>query len=142
MSFDDCFDDLVPQGTVRFTLDGVLVRSTKPAVLVLKHAGEANAPYFNARAKIDAQLKATTGDVTGNAMRPLLIPIFAKHVIAGWDNVNDEAGKPLAFNATVCAAFLTSLAAKRPDIVDRAFVFAMIPDNFTGQIDAEALGNG
>lgn len=141
MSYDDCFDDLVPVSTVRFVLDGVRVRADKPVALTLKHAGESNPGYFNARARLDAQLKASTGEPTSDAMRPLLIPIFAKHVIADWENVNGTDGKATKYSARECEELLSALARKRPDIVDRVMVFAMRPDNFTAQLDASAVGN-
>ena len=141
MSYDDLFDDLAPQGTVRFTLDGVRVRSSKPVALVLRHAGESNTAFQNARRKADSQLKAHTGDATAEVLRPVLIGLFAKHVITGWENVVSADGNPTSYSADECEQFLTALAKRGPDIVDAMISFAFRADNFRDPIgSAEALG--
>jgi hypothetical protein len=140
---DDMFDSIAPRGTVEFTLDGVYVRGDQPLVLQMRHAGESNPEYMNARRKVDNALRATTGDPSNAEVRRVLIPVFAETVITGWRNAIGRDGKPIPYNADEGAAFLRVLVRKNGDIVSRAMAYALDADRFRAPIGtAEALGNG
>lgn len=144
MSFDGLFDDLEARGTARFTLTGVKVRSDRDVVLIMKHAGHGNTAYLNARRKLDAQARARAGGMSGLEMLELLIPVFAKTVITGWEHVNEPGGGLTPATADNIVALLTALTKKAPDVVEQAFGYAMTAANFRDApaTSAEAVGNG
>ncbi len=134
MAFDDLFDDLVPKGTVRFTLDAIFVRCDKPLVLIMKHAGESNPAYKSGRLKMVSELRARSGQEIDVAA---LIKLFAHTVITGWENVND-GGVAVPFTPTQCIELLMVIAKKAPDEINLAFAYARDASNFRGPIAAAA----
>lgn len=141
--FDGLFDDITPRGIKSYTLDGVRVRSAHEVRLHVQHAGASNPAYMRARRKFDGDLKASSGALTNERLIVALIPLFAKHVITGWDNVFGADGKPIACSPEEVEAFLTELAKGNIDLVDRMMGYALNGDHFreVGG-SAEALGNG
>lgn len=140
--FDDLFDDLVPQGEVRFTLRNVFIRSDKPLVLVMRHAGDANAEYKSARAKIVREIESCARRNDADGIQAITIKLFAKTVITGWENCTGKDGAALAYTPALCAEFLTAIAKKAPDEIEPAFAHARNADNFrtSPAAAAEALG--
>lgn len=140
--FDDLFDDLVPQGTVRFTLSKVFVRSDKPLVLVMKHAGEGNAAYKSARTRVAKELAAHSGSGDAEATRAVNVKLFATTVIEGWENCMGRNGEPLKYTPELGTEFLLAISKKAPDELNAAFLFAWNPDNFRGSPAATAAALG
>lgn len=126
--FDGLFDDLVPRGTVRFTLSKVFVRSDKPLVLIMRHAGEGNAEYKNMRTRLVREIASSSGDAA--AARALTVRIFAHTVIEGWENCISRDGKPMAYTPALGVEFLQAINDKAPDEIGAAFAYAYNPDNF------------
>lgn len=145
-NFDDdtLFGDLVPQGTIRVTLPEVLVRSDKPLVLVMRHAGESNHAFMNAKRKMDNSLRSFGDTPPPEVIRERLIGVFAKTVIVGWENANGKDGKPIPFSPDEVEACLLALVKrKRPDLVEKAMLPALKAEHFAeGAGTAESLGNG
>ena len=62
--------------------------------------------------------------------------LYAKHVIAGWENVIDGDGAQVAYDSTVCLEFLNSL----PDFIfDEVRNFCTNPQNFVEAVSVEAI---
>jgi hypothetical protein len=143
-NYNDLFNDLRPHGTVRFTLQGVNVRSQRPLVLIMQHAGESNPAFMNARRKAENQLRATAGDPTNEQTREALIPVFAETVIVGWEEVIGKDGQPIAFSPHEVESLLSVLNRKGAgDLIARAFNYALDADHFRAPLGTvEALGNG
>lgn len=143
-NFDlDMFDAQAPVGTVRFVLNGFYVRSDKPMALIMRHAGESNPAYINARRKMDNLLKGYGDEIPPDVMRDHLIPVFAKTVIVDWENVIGRDSKPVPCVPDEVEALLRALAKRNGDVVFRAFNQAFPADHFReGFGSAEALGNG
>ena len=120
--------------------------SNKPVVLVMKHAGETNRPYINAKRRVDSTLKSNSGPLQGARFRELLIPIFARHVIVGWENVVEDDGTTPPCTPEKIEEFLSFLASDEgggADIVEFAMGFAFEANNFRDAPigDARDLGN-
>lgn len=136
----DMFDARAPKGTVRFTCSGFHVRSAKPITFIMRHAGWTNEPYVQARRAADLKLQAFGDNPPQEAVFDVLIPVFAQHVIEGWEDVIAADGRAVAYDPTEGEALLRALAHKNRDIVTRAFAHATPADNFRAA--AELLGNG
>lgn len=142
---DDLFDNLAPTGTVWYTLDGVNVNCDKPVRLQMAHAGRSNPPYANALLKVRNEARARSGGVDTVATLAdddaIQVKLYAQHVVKGWANVNDKAGKPIALTVELVEELLLKLARKRPDMVNRAAAYAADADNFiTPSAPPEAVG--
>lgn len=99
--------------TADYTIGEIEVNGKSPT-LVVRPTTQANGPYFNALLKSSAkkarrgagaQIDASILDEGREEDRVL----FAKYVVAGWRDVIDSKGKPVAFNPTDCEAFLRAL---------------------------------
>lgn len=141
-NFDlEMFDAQAPQGTVRFTCTGFHCRSSRPIVLVMRHAGFTNEPYLQARRAADLKLQAYGDNPPSEAQFDLLIPVYAQTVVTGWENVVARDGvTPAPPTPEEVEALLRALAHKNRDVVARAFAHASTTDNFRPLV--EALGNG
>lgn len=142
---DDMFEAQAPHGTVRYVLNGFHVRHPAPLALIMRHAGESNPAYMNARRKAELQLKAY-GDAAPLATTlDLLIPVFAQTVIENWENAVGRDGKPIPYTADEGEACLRAIAKRSPDVVNRALGHAVPADHFRDALPpgaVEALGNG
>lgn len=138
--FDDAdFAPLVADQTARFPLTELRIPRGNPdhVWLVLKHAGESN-PAYMAAVK-NAKFRGLSDDAA-NALGDQLA---ARHVIVGWENVLDKAGKPLTYSVAGCVELLAKLReAKRGGLISRLTLFAANAENFTAPtVDAGDLGN-
>lgn len=142
MSFDGLFDDLEARGTKPYTLPCVRVRSEREVVLHLKHAGHGNTAYRNAKRKLDQSMRGRVP--TDQEVLEALIPLFAAHVIAGWDHVHEPDGTPVKATPAKIGEFLSALVKKAPDKLDAAFGYALNPENYRDIVlgGADDLGNG
>ncbi len=101
--------------------------------LKLKHAGRSNRAYtqaiIDANAKGGQKRRAQTIDALDDGLN-LDRRLFPKHVIVGWDRVQDSEGKPIPYGANVCLEFLKAL----PDwLVQDVSIFAAKPENFLAE---------
>lgn len=137
--------------TAKFTLDAVGdIGGGHPPVLVVRHAGESNAAYWNAVLKHANDTRNRAGGrITKSSLeedRTFEAKLFAKHVVTGWQFVHEDDGKggtrPVDFDSLKCEEFLLELVASAPDIYKLLRAFVADPDSFrTSQsIDGVALG--
>jgi len=144
-NFDDLdFSAQKPHGTVRATLIGFYARGAEPIVLIMRHAGESNHAFMNKRRKIDNVLKSYGDEIPLGVLRRHLIPVFAETVIEGWENVLAADRKtPVPYSPGAGEELLTKIAKDNPDVIDRAFAYAMPAAHFRDSVGSvEALGNG
>lgn len=135
------FDAQAPQGTVRFTCTGFHVRSSKPIVLIMRHAGYSNEAYVQARRAADLKLVAYGENPPQEVLFDHIIPVFAQTVVTDWENVlGHDAKTPVPCVPDEVEALLRALAHKNRDVVTRAMAHATSADNFRALV--EALGNG
>lgn len=117
-------------------LDGTPVLTVRPAM-------ESNKGYFNASLKASRSNMRSirNGNVTAGLLdetRETDRDLYAKHVVVGWTNVVDQAGKPVQFTRDVAADFLAAL----PNwLFDELREFCGTPSNFIedDQVDTEAV---
>jgi hypothetical protein len=133
------FDHLAPTKTARLTLSAIRVPRTNesPVVLILKHAGDGNHAFTNARAK--------TPPASGRIPQyERVARLYAKYVIVGWEHVLDERGAPVEYTAELGEDMLVKLInAKRTGEIDMIAAFAGEADNFCDPIvSASELGKG
>lgn len=144
----DNLEYLAPSRIVDYTLPGVRT-TAEPIVLRLVYAGNGTA-FYNEFAK----LKMPDEDATQEdrlLYRERVARIFALHAVVGWDHVVDK-GQPVPFTPDNCMALFRKLIrlpdsrgeqVGRWDIIDRAIVHAMTPDNFDRAMpDASDAGKG
>lgn len=133
------FDHLAPIKTARLTLSAIRVPRTNesPVVLVLKHAGDGNHAFTNARAKTPP----ASGRIPSYER---IARLYAKHVIVGWENVADDKGVPVAFTPELAEDMLIKLIhARRTGEIDLIAGFAGDADNFCDSlVSAGELGKG
>jgi hypothetical protein len=134
---DEDFAHLHPTGTARYTLSQVCIPRSNPdpVVLILKPAGASNDAYQSALVKAPRAV--------GKDAVKQMIGLFARHVIAGWENVQKD-GKPVPYTRAGGEELLLKLIeSKRDDIAMGAVFFARDADNFRAPIvDTGDLGNG
>lgn len=152
MSFGKSLSSIAAREAARpFHLDGIPVNldKSKPAVLLVRHAGASNKAYENGKfralnARRARGLLATATAEAEAERRLVYAKLFAQHVIIGWENVcEDEAPlEPAVFSPAKCEEMLIALVENRPDIYDYLFAFAIDADNFRDQplTDTETLG--
>lgn len=112
-------------------------------VLILAPALESNKPFFNDSLKASRKnMRAVrNGNVSANMLEETRDEdrvLYARHIVTGWRNVTDGAGKPVPFSREVCEEFLQAL----PNwLFDEVREFAGTPSNFIqgGQVDVEAV---
>jgi hypothetical protein len=133
------FDHLAPTKTARLTLSAIRIPRTNesPVVLILKHAGDGNHAFTNARAKTPP----TSGRIPSYER---IARLYAKHVIVGWENVVDDKGVPIAFTHELAEDMLIKLIhARRMGEIDLIAGFAGDADNFCEPlVSAGELGKG
>lgn len=139
--------------TARFELNAFESGDGKAPTLILRHAGEGNSAYIN------AVLRSVNGERSGKAggkvtaqlireQREELIPLFAHHVITGWEFVYEDDGKPAECTPAKVEELLRLMCDTQPDgstagdVFDKLVAFARNPENFRGAQDADALGKG
>lgn len=137
--------------TARFELNTIESGGKTPALL-LRYAGEGNPGYTN------AVLKNVNDDRSGKAGNKVTltrietereqdVPIFAQHVIVGWEGFFEDDGTEVKFSPEKAEEFLRMIVQKQPDgssaadVFDKIRSFAKNAENFRGG-DAEALGKG
>lgn len=135
------FEHLNTNRTRERRLPGAFVRSDKEVGLILRHAGESNAAWWNAFRKVNA---ACTAKTTDRERFDMLLPPFAEHVVVGWLDVIGEDNQPAEFYAAGVVEIMTAYADQAFDLARETIVYAMRADNFRDyqlpQVDAEALG--
>ena len=104
------------------------------ARMCLRPATQANAPYFNALLRMTAaRARKSKGAPTVedlNLNRDEDRVLFPRHVITGWEGVEDEAGKPVPFSRENAA----ELCAMLPEwLFDRVRAHANSPEMFLDQ---------
>ncbi len=132
-------DKLAPAGTVRYTLSDIVAEGCdKSLVLIMKHAGSGNPAWENACRKLAVQRGAASGRMDDVESIRSMIPLFAKHVIADWDNASEP------YTVSGGEKLLSDLADNGAlDLVLGALRYALEPQNFRGPSgDAGDLGNG
>lgn len=138
-----------PAATRRFVFNRILDPEGRPATLVVMHAGESNKPYINALFK-QARAGAAAG-TSGRTATPAAVresrledaKLFADHVIAGWENMPLDDGKPAVFSADAVFRFLTELIDVLPEDFLRLRAYCADPDNFRDPtVDPVDLGKG
>lgn len=124
--------------TVEYPLDQLDGRMS----LTVRPATEANAPYYNGvlgrtlrRRRRNPRVTMSVVDVRRG--RDDDRELFARHVVVGWSNVVDSAGRTVEFTADACADFLAAL----PDwVFDDLRDFCASPNSFVEGVDADELG--
>lgn len=145
--FKNKLEHLRPEGTAKYTLDGVHIPATnpKPVTLIGKFAGRANKAWWNAvvNAPESNEGGVRTAD-QADADDIESVKRATKYVITGWEDCLDESGKPYPYNPQDCADLLIEMIEKgRAEDVVMALAFFKNADRFCGKkVSAEALGNG
>ena len=135
--FEYMRDFEVKDKTARFTLHAISVGDKSPT-LIVKPASEANKPYFNALLKrahtYAAQMQAnklTDSMVAEN--RDEDRDLYAKYVLADWENVVDADGAEVKFSSEAAGDFVGAL----PNwVFDDLRAFCARPVNF---VDAKSI---
>ena len=130
-----------PTGTVRYTFFGL---DGEPWFDIVS-ATEYNKPYFNELLKRQRRNRRSlrTGTVTVDTIannREEDRTLYAKHVIKGWGNVQNSAGKAVRFSNEACADFLKQLTGWMFDDL-RNFAADPMSFNMNGGGDEEAEKN-
>lgn len=138
MSDDFDFSSIAPDKPTWITMfQAIRANSDAPIRLNVKHAGDGNPAFVNARMKMQAARDRATG-YERTAM------LYAKHVIVSWENVCKPDGTPLPFSHEDCERLLSALLkAKRTDAIDYLVAFCSDADNFHDPVQPAAdLGKG
>lgn len=120
MDFD--FTHIAPVKTAKLSL-GTSARwpagNPKAVVLEVRHAGDGNPGYLSAR--------VSTPTATGRvASYERLAKIYARHILAGWENVGD-----VAFSPEAAEKYLLALVrASRMDVIDYIAAYCGDAENF------------
>lgn len=106
--------------------------------LVVRHAGESNKPYFNEMLRqadhvAKRKLKLSVELVQQNRNRDR--ELYPMHVVVGWKDVKDAAGKIVPYSKDDCAAFLRAIDDEQFDALRE---FCRDAANFRARADAEA----
>lgn len=149
MGFAESLSYLKTKGTARFTLNGVVINSDKPVVLIMRHTDDV--PEYTQA--IDRYNAAKPAGIEGQAASPEQTRLFnefvakqyAKHIVEGWENVYETPGV-----ATPCTPdkveelLLFLLATRKRDIFLPTINFAYAASSFTDAPvpNAAALGKG
>ena len=127
MDFD--FTHIAPVKTAELKLPIVRVPAGNPDTvkLIVRHAGDGNPGYVSARMTAPvAKDRHQRYEVTAK--------LYARHVIAGWENVGGKE-----FSAVAAESFLLALIrAARTDVIDYITAFCADADNFYEQIETAA----
>lgn len=148
MSFAQLLDAVAvrPDTTVRYPLDRLRIGHADAPVLILKHAGESNLAYRDAMQKFGEanRHRGLRGAAAITLMRVGEAKIWADAVVAGWENVCEEPGKPTPCTPVKVEEFLLELQKSRLQIWKAMCAFAENEDNFAEYPSgtAGALGNG
>ncbi len=131
--------------TIRFPLDVVFVpaENARPVVLLLKYAGRSNTAFVNAAAKAPAVSGAGSNAEQATASDLRLVPLYARHVVVGWENVSTEQGGEIVYTPDDCEELLRFLIVdeERPDIFRALAFVANDADRFVAKrVDAGAVG--
>jgi hypothetical protein len=108
-----------------------------PVKILIARAGGANTAYDKA---LDKKTKSIRRQIAASAVsmheiRRITREVYAETVLLGWTNVNDDEGKPLAFNYDNAVQLLTEL----PDLFDDIQQQANMAQLFRGvQIEEDA----
>lgn len=127
----------------RATSDGVWIEydvgAKSPVRFRVRQAGGTNPAYLKALEKHTKPLRRRyrNGDIPLDKVNGALVHVFAEAVITGWENVEDEAGRPLAFNRENVVKVLTDLPFLFEDIKDQAGNF----DLFRAELREADAGN-
>lgn len=122
----------------------VAISNVKPFVLDyglgtlhVKHAGEANGPFWARALKRTNENRGQSEKLSEQSLdraRESDAKLFAEFVIDGWDGVLEDDGtgklKPAAFSIAKAEAFLLELIANLPDEWTRLRSFCVNADNF------------
>ena len=147
MSFGLTALAIAPAATRRYELLSIPSEPNKPWTLILRHAGESNAPFWNAQLKLANETTAkggasavrlTTAKIA--LVRSEWTELAARHVVAGWENVLED-GEPIACTPEAALRFLSELSTNAPDMFDALRRFAADAENFRGLVaDPAAVG--
>ena len=111
-------------------------------ILIVKHTGEANKPYFNEvlrRAQHQQKRKAELNVALLADNRDRDRDLFPKFVVVGWKDVVDASGTPVSFSKEDCLGWLKVLD---DDEFDGLREFCRERTNFRAVSDgASAAGN-
>ena len=151
MSLDDALEVAlaplaVTAGSTReFTFAGVYINSEYPFVIVSKHAGFSNPALTSAQIKSFNERQARGSKLSVEKLeadRVADCKLFARHVVVGWKNANEEPGKPASPTPENVEKVLLAISKKRLDMFRSYTNWASDADNFTESPlgDAESLG--
>ena len=147
MSFGLTSLAIAPAATRRYELTSIPTEPDKPWTLILRHAGESNAPFWNAQLRLANETTAKSGSSAARLTTAKIAlargewaELAAQHVIVGWENVRED-GELVACTPEAVVRFLTELIAHAPDLFDALRRFAADAENFRGPIaDPASLG--
>lgn len=111
----------------RIVLHGLPQFGDEEPALLVKYAGSGNRGYERGVRAVQEQLEThPNGPNKATLQRQLIAPIFAEHVVTGWEGIYEDDGnggvKPATFSLDSCKALLSELA----DDHDRADVFWLL----------------
>lgn len=114
------------------------------AVLQLRSSNEGNSGYMNGLLRLTGQSKGSrrrkATDINAKAMDDLRDhdkELYPEHVIVGWQDVLDGAGKEVKYSTEE----VNSLVGQLPNwLFDEIRAFANDPANFVDLIDSEEIG--
>lgn len=122
-------DDRAQAGVRVHYRDGIWLR--------IAHIG--NAAYR--RAQFDAfrphRRRMRAGEMPLEEIAKIETRLIAEHVLVGWENVDDEAGKPQPYTVDAGVEALTKFPRLRDFVLDEARDF----DNYRAEEEEDALGN-
>ncbi len=143
MSFLDdlpSFDHLKTEPTERCVLHGINLHCERPLTLIVKYAGDENTAWQSAVRKIAARfvgIEPTARQSFDAYVRP-----FAEHVVVGWEDAFDKAGKPEAYTAEKLTALLKRVADKNLEVAASPMFWARNQSNFRSvpNLNADEVG--
>lgn len=130
--------DVSADQTARFTIYQWDNPDGSSPTLIVRTASQANRKYFNARLRASgrdaSRIRAgKIDDAVINKQRDEDRELYAKHVIAGWEDVFDAKNKAVPFSLDACADLMAQLPSH---LFDELRNFCDSPNNF---IDSDAV---
>jgi len=140
---------ITAERTIRVPLDLPRYGDGVPTLLC-RFAGDGNDAFKNAEFKAARQLASSPDSAARERVdRELDAPIFAEHVVVGWEDIFEDdptsphGVKAVAFSVEKCKELLLALASDAPDQFNRVRVLTRNPSLFRDAVaSGEDLGKG